>query len=150
MTLFDDLPLDSHWLWMLAGLAFGIAEIIAPGFFLIWLGLAALATGLIALATGLTVALQFGLFALLAIASVYSGRRWFSSARIDSSDPLLNDRAARLIGETVTVVDAIDGGLGRVRVGDGVWNAKGEDAPAGARVRVTGIDGGALLVERLS
>lgn len=148
--MFDDLPLASHWLWMIFGLVMGVAEIVAPGVFLIWLGMAALLTGLVALLTGLSIALQFGLFAILSIALVYTGRRWFSAANIESSDPLLNDRAARLVGETVTVVDAIDGGSGRVRVGDGVWPAKGADAVVGTRLRVTGCERGALLVEPLA
>ena len=45
--------------------------------------------------------------AVLAVAAVYAGRRWFAMNPIESSDPNLNDRGARLIGETVTVVEAI-------------------------------------------
>ena len=60
---------------------------------------------------------------------------------------MLNDRAARLIGETLVVVEAIEDGRGRVRVGDGAWPARGPDAAAGTRVRVTGADGACLHVE---
>ncbi|KEY97856.1 membrane protein, partial [Sphingomonas sp. BHC-A] len=66
---------------------------------------------------------------------------------VDSQDPLLNDRAARLVGEVVTVVEPIDNGRGRVKVGDGVWSCRGPDAPVGARVRVTGAEGSVLTVE---
>jgi len=143
------LPIDPHWAWLiLAGLLF-IAEIMVPGIFLIWIGMAALVTGLATLALGIPEPLQFALFAMLAIAAVFAGRRWFALNPIESSDPLLNDRAARLVGETVTVVEAIAGGEGRVRVGDGVWPAKGADAPLGARLRVIGIDRGLLRVEPL-
>ena len=54
---------------------------------------------------------------------------------------------ARLIGETVTVVDAIVDGRGRVKVGDGVWPAKGADCEVGTKVRITGADGTVLVVE---
>ena len=47
----------------------------------------------------------------------------------------------------IVVVDAIENGTGRVKVGDSVWNAKGPDAEIGARVRVTGISGTCLNVE---
>jgi membrane protein implicated in regulation of membrane protease activity len=56
-------------------------------------------------------------------------------------------RAIRLIGRTVTVESAIENGQGRVRVGDGVWNARGPDAPAGASVVIVAADGTCLTVE---
>ena len=143
------LPIEPHWAWLILAGVLGIAEIVMPGIFLIWIGLAALVTGLLTLLLGIAEPLQFALFAMLAIAAVFAGRRWFALNPIESSDPLLNDRAARLVGETVTVVEAIEGGEGRVRVGDGVWPAKGADASLGTRLRVTGIDRGLLKVEPL-
>ena len=136
-----------HWGWLILALVLGAAEMLIPGVFLIWLGAAALLTGLVTLAFGLSSAFQFILFALAAIAAVYAGRRWLRDNPIVSSDPLLNERAARLIGQLVLVVEPIEGGSGRVRVGDGAWSASGADAPAGARVRVTGANGTCLLVE---
>jgi membrane protein implicated in regulation of membrane protease activity len=141
--------IEPHWLWLIAAALLGIAELLMPGVFLIWLAAAAAVTGFAALLLGLPLAFQFALFALLAIAAVYSGRRWYSANPIESSDPLLNDRAARLIGQTVIVVGAIENGVGRVRVGDSVWNARGADAEIGARVRVVGAEGTCLRVERV-
>ena len=139
--------LEPHWFWLLAGLLLGAAEIIIPGFFLIWFAIAAVITGLLAFVLPDAVALQIGVFAVVAVAMVYFGRRWFAANPIVSSDPLLNDRSARLVGEIVTVVDAIEHGSGRVKVGDSVWSAKGADALAGARVRITGANGSVLMVE---
>jgi inner membrane protein len=68
---------------------------------------------------------------------------------IVSDDPMLNDRGARLAGEIVTVVQAIQDGSGRVKVGDSEWNARGPDAPVGSRVRVTGAQGAVLDVEAI-
>jgi hypothetical protein len=99
------------------------------------------------LAFGLPFAFQLILFALLAMAAVYAGRHWYERNPVASADPRLNDRTARLIGQTVTVVDAIRGGEGRVKVGDGVWAARGPDAEEGARVRVIGAEGTCLRVE---
>ncbi|QPQ55648.1 NfeD family protein [Allosphingosinicella flava] len=141
--------LDPEWWWLIGAAILGIAEILMPGVFLIWLAAAAAVTGFAAL-LGIPLAFQFGLFALLSIAAVTFGRRWYADHPVASSDPLLNDRAARLVGETVLVVTAIEGGQGRVKVGDGVWNARGLETPAGAHVRVTGTKSGCLIVEPIA
>lgn len=140
--------LADHWLWLLAAAVLGILEILVPGIFLVWMALAAGITGLIvALAPDLPHAWQLGIFAVLAFISVYAGRRVYAKNPVASEDPALNARASRLIGQVVTVETAIENGKGRVNVGDGVWNARGPDAPGGARVRVTGADGTCLTVE---
>jgi hypothetical protein len=142
--------IEPHWLWLVGAALLGIAELLVPGIFLIWLAAAAALTGFAALLLGIPLAFQFALFALLAIAAVYSGRRWYADHPVTSSDPHLNDRLARLIGSTVTVTCTIEHGEGRVRVGDGEWPARGADAEAGSRVRVTGADGTCLTVEPLA
>ena len=136
----------AHWWWLTAAIVLAIAELVVPGAFLIWIATAAALTGVAALLIGVPLAGQFVLFALLSVASVYLGRRIYGEA-VPSGDPMLNDRAARLIGETLVVVEAIEDGRGRVRVGDGAWPARGPDAAAGTRVRVTGADGACLHVE---
>jgi inner membrane protein len=139
--------LEPQWMWLLGAIALGIAELIAPGVFLIWLAAAAAATGLLTLAFGIDLPFQFAVFALLAIASVYSGRRWYLANPMPSADPMLNDRAARLVGRTVVVTQAIANGEGRVKVGDSVWSCRGTDCAEGSRVRITGADGSCLKVE---
>ncbi len=141
------LELEPHWAWMLAAIVLGIAELIVPGVFLIWLAAAAAATGLLTLAFGIDLPFQFALFALISIAAVYFGRRWYLNNPMPSADPLLNDRAARLTGRTVVVTQAIVNGEGRVRVGDSVWSCRGPDCAEGSRVRITGADGSCLKVE---
>lgn len=143
----NGLELEPHWLWMLAAIVLGIAELIVPGVFLIWLAAAAAATGLLTLAFGIDLPFQFALFALFSIASVYSGRRWYLANPMPSADPMLNDRATRLTGRTVVVAAAIVNGEGRVRVGDSVWSCRGPDCAEGSRVRITGADGSCLKVE---
>ena len=138
--------MDAHWWWLAGAIVLAIAELVVPGAFLIWIATAAALTGVAVLLLGVPLAGQFVLFALLSVASVYLGRRIYGEA-VPSGDPMLNDRAARLIGETLVVVEAIEDGRGRVKVGDGAWPARGPDAAAGARVRVTGADGACLHVE---
>ncbi len=139
--------LTGHWFWLSLGVLLGAAEVVAPGFFLIWLAIAAIVTGLVAWVLPVGFAIQVGLFAVLSVVAVYAARRWLKDNPIESSDPNLNNRGARLIGELVTVVEAIDGGSGRVKVGDSVWGAHGPDTPLGSRVRVIGSDGSVLIVE---
>jgi membrane protein implicated in regulation of membrane protease activity len=87
------------------------------------------------------------LFALYAVIAVMVGRRFYANRTADSTDPLLNDRAGRLVGKVVTVVETVDEHSGRVRVGDSDWSARGGPAAAGTRVRITGIEGNCLTVE---
>jgi membrane protein implicated in regulation of membrane protease activity len=139
--------IDPHWVWLALAAALAILEIVVPGVFLVWIALAAAGTSVLALLFTLPLPFQVMLFAILSVASVYAGRRWYAAHDVPSDDPLLNDRASRLVGTRVTVVDAIRGGEGRVKVGDGVWSCRGADCPEGTRVRVTGCRGNCLLVE---
>ena len=139
--------MEPGWLWMIGGVLLLIAEIIAPGFFLVWIGAAAVITGIFALAFGIGTAGQLALFALYSGIAVYVARRWYVARPVASEDPALNDRTARLIGRLVTVVEAVDAHNGRVRVADGEWSARGGPAAPGERVRITGVDGNCLTVE---
>ena len=143
--MFDNV--EAGWLWMIAGVVLLIAEVIAPGVFLVFIGAAALATGAFTLLFDLGIAAQLTLFALYAIVAVMIGRRMYANAATDSSDPLLNDRSARLVGRSVTVIEPVDEHSGRVRVGDSEWSARGGPGRPGERVRITGVDGNCLLVE---
>ena len=141
--------LADHWLWMIAGTALAIAEMLVPGVFLIWIGAAAALTGVLALLLPIGVIAQFLIFAVASVAAIYAGRSYLSRNPIVSADPLLNDKSARLIGTIVTAVEPVDALQGRVKVGDGVWSARGADAATGDRLRVVGSEGGVLVVERV-
>ena len=128
--------LDPEWMWLIGGVVLLIAELIAPGFFLVFIGGAAIATGLAALLLPLSLPLQFAIFAVLAFLAARIGGRRAYSMRFDySSDPLLNDRAKRLLGKVVVVSQPVDANGGRVRVGDSEWSARGGPAQPGERVR---------------
>jgi membrane protein implicated in regulation of membrane protease activity len=147
MELLSGIDFHDHWWWMILAVLLGIGEIIIPGVFLIWVAIAAALTGGIAMATGIGLASQIVLFAVLCLIATWGGRRWYADNPVDSQDPMLNDRVARLIGETVIVVEPITAGQGRVKIGDSVWNARGPDAAAGVWVRIVGAEGATLKVE---
>ena len=142
--------MDGYWYWLIAAALLAAAELMLPGVFLIWVALAAAITGLITLAAGPPLVVQLLVFASGAVAATLAGRRWYAANRPPSADPLLNDRAARLVGETVELTRAIVNGHGRARVGDGEWNVRGPDAPVGTCMRVIGIEDGALVVRPVS
>jgi membrane protein implicated in regulation of membrane protease activity len=140
------MTMDGYWYWLIAAAILAAAELMLPGVFLIWVALAAAITGLVTLAAGPSLVVQLLVFAGAAVAATLAGRRWYAVNQPPSADPLLNDRAARLVGETVELTRAIVNGHGRARVGDGEWNVRGPDTPAGTCVRVIGIEDGALVV----
>ena len=138
-------------LWLALALALGIAELLVPGVFLIFVAAAAAITGAVMLALpDAPVPAQFGAFALWSVVTVIVGRRWYAENPVASTDPRLNDRAARLVGDVVTADADFALGRGRVRVGDGSWPARGPDLPAGARARVVAVEDGVLIVEPLT
>lgn len=139
--------MEPYWVWLILAVLFGIGEIVLPGVFLLWIAIAAALTGGITVLVGISVPVQVIVFAVLCLVATYAGRRWYTNNPVESQDPLLNDRAARLVGETVVVVEAISGGRGRVKVGDGVWSCRGADAAEGVLVRVVGVAGNDLIVE---
>ena len=147
MDLLD--TIDPRWGWLALGMILAIAEIAIPGVFLIWLAGAALVTGLLTFVLPIGLPVQIGVFAVLAIGSVFIGKRWLAAHPVVGADPLMNDRTGRLVGQTVVVTTAIVGGSGKVRQGDGEWLARGPDAEPGTRLRVSGAQGTVLLVEHI-
>ena len=139
--------LDAHWVWLMLGLLLAALEMLVPGVYLIWLAAAALITGTLTFAFDLSLPLQVVDFVFLSLIAAFSAKRFLGEKPIESSDPLMNRRGARMVGETALVVTAIEHGSGRVKVGDSEWIARGADVPAGQRVRITGTDGSSLLVE---
>lgn len=138
---------EAHYAWLALGLILAAAEMVAPGVFLIWLAGAALIVGALAWLTPIGVPLQIVVFAVLAVVAVFLGRRYIRNNPIHEADPMMNKRADRLVGESVVVTQAIEGGTGKVKLGDSEWLARGADAAVGTRLTVTGHEGTMLLVE---
>lgn len=133
-------------IWGILALVLAAAEIFVPGVFLIFLAVAAALTAVVDLVVPMNGAFQLLVFSVFSALSVSAGRLWYLAKPANSTDPLLNDKAARLIGRPVTVSDAIAQGEGRVRVDDSSWPARGPDAPVGTRLTVVEVDGATLIV----
>jgi membrane protein implicated in regulation of membrane protease activity len=139
------------WHWFVFAAALGIIELIAPGVFFLWLALAAFITGAaVLLVPTIGTATQITVFGVLAMILVYVAWKFIRRNPIESDQPLLNQRSAQYVGKTFTLVDAIENGTGRVKIGDTTWKVEGPDAPVGTQVKVTGFDGPTLKVEAAS
>lgn len=136
------------WNWFIIAVVLLVLETVVPGAHFVWFGIAAAIVGALALATGIVWQWQLIIFALVAMATVFVVRRYANPASATSDEPDLNVRGAQYIGRILTVVEDIRQGRGKVRVGDTVWHAEGEDVAAGTKVKVVGVDGTALVVER--
>ena len=141
------LGLSDGWLWAIGGLILLIMEMIAPGFFLIFIGAAAILTGLATLLFGLALPAQLIVFVVAAGVAVLLGRRRYEEPPNVELDSRLNNPGRRLEGKTANVVAAVDAHGGRVRLGDSEWTARGGPAAAGERVRIVSVDGNCLIVE---
>lgn len=147
MDWFGDI--DAHWVWLTLGLVLAALEMVVPGVYLIWLAVAALLTGLLTALLDISVPVQIVDFVFLSLILAFSARRILRDKPIASSDPLMNRRGARMVGEIAVVSQTIENGSGRIHLGDSDWIAHGPDAGIGARVRITGHEGAILLVEPL-
>ncbi len=139
----------NHWFWFILSLALFALEMAVPGVIFMWLAFAGIVVGtIVLLVPDMGWELQFIIFSILGIISVYSGWTYLRRNPIVSEDENLNDRGARYVGKIYPLEKAIVNGEGKVRIGDTLWLVRGSfDAEVGQTVKVTGSDGVVLLVE---
>ena len=58
---------------------------------------------------------------------------WAHPTVSKTDQPDLNRPAVQLVGRVLVVVEPIEGGRGKVRVGDTLWPAEGPDSPPAPR-----------------
>jgi len=87
------------FIWAAFALLLIAAEVLAPGAFMLWLGMAAAVVFLLVwLLPGIPLLLQVAAFVVLSIVSIQIYRRWFRKREPQSDRPALNRRTAALIG----------------------------------------------------
>ena len=134
--------------WGAAALLLMALEAMVPGAALMWLGFAAAGVFLlVVIHPEASLLLQMVLFASLGFIAIAVYWKWFRRRERASDHPTLNRRAAQHVGRIATLDRAIEGGRGRVKIGDAYWDVSGPDLPVGTRVRVIGEDGMTLAVE---
>jgi len=142
--------LDSaiYWQWWVLGVVFVILEVLSPGVFFIWMGVAAGMVGLaLLLFTDLGWEYQLLLFALVSVSSIMLWRLRLERHPTPTDQPRLNRRGEQYIDRLFTLEEPIVNGLGKIRVDDSTWKIEGQDCRQGTRVRVVGVDGVVLQVE---
>lgn len=129
-----------YW-WTLAVSLLGI-EILAPGFFFLWLSLSGFIVGLMLLIIPTTsIAIQLLVFALLSIVSIFIWRRFGIQNKPETDHPLLNKRGAQYIGRSFSLYESIENGRGKIKVDDSIWVVQGEDCSLGTKVEVIAVSG---------
>lgn len=130
------------WNWMVLGFVLLVMEVIAPGVFMLWIGIAALLIGVVSLliwdAAIWTGQVQVLAFLVLSLVSAYVGKKVVGRRDSITDQPLLNRRGQQLIGRMATLAEPIRNGRGRIKLGDTLWRVSGPDLPAGTQVRVVG------------
>jgi inner membrane protein len=135
------------WNWLVFGIILMALELVAPGVFLFWLGLAALLVGLLSFLIHPSWQAQILVFAAFSAAAAPLWRRVArSNSSVSKSNPFLNKRADALIGRVFTLEKPIIDGSGTVRIDDTIWRVAGPDTPAGNKVKIVQADGASLTV----
>ncbi len=145
MPVFEQLL---FWHWLVLALILLVLELFAPAAFFIWIGAAAAVVGalLLALPT-LSWQLQFVVFSIVAVGSVFVGRRYVRRQSQTDGDSSLNRRGEQYVGRVFTLDEPIMNGTGRVRVDDSYWRVIGPDLAPGAKIKVNSVEGASFVVE---
>jgi membrane protein implicated in regulation of membrane protease activity len=147
MNLIELVASYGAWSWFVAGMILLALELVAPGGILVWLGIAGIVTGLATLVQPIGWPLQFLIFGVLSLVSIFGWLRFSRNRRQVNDRPFLNRRADRLVGRELVLDEPIRDGFGRVAIGDSTWRITGPDLAAGQRVRIVDADGAVLRVE---
>ena len=150
MQMVDFIVANAPWSWIVAGLVLLALELVVPGGFLLWMGVAGIITGIIAFFQPIGWPLEWLIFGVLSLVSIAIWVRWNRSRGVTSDRPYLNRRTDSLIGQEAVLEQPIVQGFGRIALGDTVWRVAGPDMPVGQRVRIVGSDGAVLRVEPIS
>lgn len=139
-----------HYLWWIVALLLIGGEVMLPGYFMLWIGIAAAAMGIVLLLLpdlgALSQAIVFAVFAFVSCFVYWKVVRP-RLERIPAGNERLNRRGEQLIGQRFPLCEAIVNGRGKAKVGDGMWLVNGPDLPVGTTVEVEGIDGTTLRVK---
>jgi membrane protein implicated in regulation of membrane protease activity len=134
------------WNWLILAAVLFALEVMSPGIFLMWFGIAAAVTALIAFTYDISWQWQLIWFCALSLAAVLLAAKYLRKHPLESERPLLNERAVQLIGQSFELVDPIVNGRGSIKTGDTIWRVEGPELPKGARIKVVGADGTLLKV----
>lgn len=135
------------WSWLILGGLLLVVEIAVPGFFFLWVALAAGVVGVLAFLVQWGWQVEALIFAALSVLFVLLLRPHFKDKLTSSDKPNLNQRMLNHVGQTFELKDSIINGRGRLSIDGTLWDVEGPDISAGGLVRITGVSGMKFLVE---
>jgi inner membrane protein len=144
--------LSSPWIWVIVGAVLAALEIVAPGVYLLWIGLGAIVVGLVlAFAPDLPGPWQALIFAVAMLGSLSLGFWLQRRSRPPAEQKLLNEETRQLVGRRFRAITDFELGRGRIEVGDTSYAAVSvEPIRAGETVEVVAIDDDRPRVVRAS
>lgn len=135
------------WQWLVGACVLAALEALVPGAVMIWFAISAAVIGLLLVVLPLPWQWQWVLWAVLGVVAMIIYRNYKRTRPDYTEQPMLNQRGQQYVGQTFTLIEPIDNGVGKVRLGDTVWKVAGPDLASGAAVRVIGVDGAVLRVQ---
>lgn len=147
--MLSDLLANPWRLWLTLGGVLLAAEMLGASGYLLWSGIAAVLVALLVWLVPLPWEWQGLSFALLTILSALWWYRWLKGRVRNQPQNALNQRGNQFIGQRLRLSEALEGGIGHVKVGDSSWRVQAaEDYPAGTPVVVVAIEGITLKIVR--
>ena len=136
------------WSWWILGAILLTAELLAPGVFLVWFGVAALIIGALSLMIDWSWQAQIISFGVLAIAIALTARQLLKKEADETGDAAaLHRRGHRLVGRRFHLKEPIAEGRGKITVNDTTWRVTGPDLPVGTEIEVESVAGSVLTVK---
>ncbi len=146
----EDLLFDANYLnWIVVAVVFFIIEVSTFTLLFLWLGIAAIVMVLLSLVfPDLALATQLFYFAALSTISVLAWHFVFKNKQKNMGDSKMNNRASRYVGQTFTLVSAVENGYAKVKIEDSLWRVKCDAAlAAGEQVKIVNAEGVLLIAE---
>ncbi|MBR3675749.1 MAG: NfeD family protein [Alphaproteobacteria bacterium] len=137
--------------WLIWGLILSLLELVVPGTYLIWFGLAGLLMSLLTFFIPMSLTAQIIWFAvfsgIFAFIGWYAYRYIFKTLKAPKEYQNLNDSAQQYVGRTVTVAEDVKDNQTKVQIGDSYWLAYSEKPlKKGATAKVTAVKDSLILV----
>jgi membrane protein implicated in regulation of membrane protease activity len=138
------------WNWWVLALILLIIELLAPGFFFLWMAASGLVTGLLLwLMPALDIQLQVSIFSVLSVVAITVWKLYGKNHPATTDHPLLNKRGQQYIGRVFSLYQPIENGEGKIKVDDSIWKVHGEDCDINTRVKVVAVRGTVFDVEKV-
>ncbi len=136
------------WYWWVLAVVFLVIEILAPGFFFLWMAVSGCITGIMVwLVPSISVDVQIFIFSILSVITITAWRLYAKKHPIETDQPLLNKRGAQYVGRVFNLYEPIENGQGKIKVDDTIWKVHGEDCDIHTKVKVIASRGTVFDVE---